>query len=88
MGGKIDGTESEVELPSDETEVAEKKAEDKPANAPTLLPLCEVPDDQQQEIRRAVTAESPYPPSVDTTSGRCSRVRAAALAVCGVDGPA
>ena len=66
-GEKIVRTQREVELPSEETQVAEKKAEPKPANAPTLRRPGEVPDDQQQGPR--VGQPAPYPPSVDTSPG-------------------
>ena len=69
-GEKIVKTQREVELPSEETQVAEKKAEPKPANAPTLRRPGEQADDQPQQPRLGQPA--PYPPSVDTNPGGTS----------------
>ena len=73
-GKKIVRTEKEVDLPSKETEVAEKKDEPKPANAPTLMRPGEQPENAppqpaagrapRPQDRQAPADGSPYP---DTT---------------------
>jgi len=62
-GQKIVRTEKEVELQSQETELAEKKPEQKPANAPTLRRPGEAVENQQGQ---KIPAATPYPPAVDT----------------------
>jgi hypothetical protein len=73
-GQKILRTEKEVDLPSKETEVAEKQSAPKPANAPTLMRPGEQPENAppqpasgrtpRPQDKRAPTDGSPYP---DTT---------------------
>jgi hypothetical protein len=65
-GEKIVRTQREVELPSEETQVADKKPAPKPANAPTLRRPGEQPEDQPQP---RLAQPAPYPPSVDTSPG-------------------
>ena len=58
-GQKIVRTEREVDLQSQETEMAAKKAEPKPANAPTLL----APGEQAEGSSDSRTMpNTPYPP--------------------------
>ncbi len=59
-GQKIVRTEKEVDLPSAETEVAEKKPQEKPANAPTLRRPGEQPENPDP---RGSSSGSTYPPS-------------------------
>jgi hypothetical protein len=59
-GQKIVRTEREVDLPSAETEVATKKGEEKPANAPTLRRPGEQPENPDP---RGSSSGSTYPPS-------------------------
>jgi hypothetical protein len=63
-GQKLVKTEREVDLKSAETEVAEKKAQPKPANAPTLLRPGEQPESKSSQN----APNTPYPPAVDTSS--------------------
>jgi hypothetical protein len=63
-GQKIVRTEKEVDLKSAETEVADKKPEPKPANAPTLRRPGEHPEDTGPTHNRPNTQ---YPPPVSTT---------------------
>ncbi len=62
-GQKIVRTEKEVDLKSNETEVAEKKPEEKPANAPTLRRPGEQPENSQGNNM----PNNPYPPPGNTT---------------------
>jgi hypothetical protein len=62
-GQKIVRTQKEVELPSQETEMAAKKAEQKSANAPSLLRPGEQPEDSKTTRDAPAT---PYPPPVDS----------------------
>lgn len=62
-GQKIVRTQKEVELPSQETQVAEKKDVPKPANAPSLRRPGEKPEDTGGTLSQP----APYPPPVDTT---------------------
>jgi len=65
-GKKIVRTEKEVDLPSAETEVAQKKPAEKPANAPTLRR----PGEQVEgPPSRTTTPTTPYPPPVDNGPG-------------------
>jgi hypothetical protein len=57
-GGKEVRTQREVDLPSDETQVADKQQQPKPANAPTLRRPGEPVDNGPQN-----TLPIPYPPS-------------------------
>jgi hypothetical protein len=59
-GQKIVRTEREVDLPSAETEVAQKKPTEKPANAPTLRRPGEQPE---YPDNRGSSGGSTYPPS-------------------------
>ena len=62
-GEKVVRTQREVDLPSQETEVAQKKDVPKPANAPTLLR----PGEQAEAGPQARdTAATPLPPPVST----------------------
>jgi hypothetical protein len=67
-GQKIVRTKKEVELDSQETEVAQKKDAPKPAEAPTLRRPGEVDDSQQGPIiNRTPGANTPYPQPVPTS---------------------
>jgi hypothetical protein len=69
-GQKIVRTKKEIELQSEETEVAQKKDEPKPTNAPTLRRPGEVDDAQTgPPINRGSTypPNTPLPPPVTTT---------------------
>ena len=57
-GEKIVRTQKEVDLQSEETELAQKKDEPRPANAPTLRRPGEVDDDQQNPRN---VPNTPYP---------------------------
>jgi hypothetical protein len=61
-GQKIVRTEKEVDLKSQETELAAKKTEEKPANAPTLLRPGEQAQDGQDTSKAPPTM---YPPPVN-----------------------
>lgn len=61
-GEKIVRTEKEVDLQSSETELAQKKEEQKPANAPSLLRPGEKSDDSPDAQRMPQTQ---YPPPVN-----------------------
>jgi hypothetical protein len=63
-GQKIVRTEKEVDLKSQETELADKKPEEKPANAPSLLRPGEQADSSNSSADK--TPPSMYPPPVDT----------------------
>ncbi len=63
-GEKIVRTQKEVELPSQETEVAQKKDEPKPTNAPSLLKPGEQPESGQSTRDAPPT---PYPTQPPTT---------------------
>jgi len=63
-GEKIVRTKREVDLPSQETEVAQKKDVAKPANAPTLLRPGEQTESGQQTQN---SGSAPLPPLVNTT---------------------
>ncbi len=63
-GQKVVRTEKEVDLQSAETEVAEKKPQEKPANAPTLRRPGEQPEYPQGTNN---TSPSAYPPPGTTT---------------------
>lgn len=63
-GEKIVRTQREVDLPSAETQVAEKKEQPKPGNAPTLLRPGEKPENAPGQLSQPAS----YPPAVDTTS--------------------
>ena len=65
-GEKIVRTQREVDLSSEEAEVAEKKAEPKPANAPTLRRPGEEPEGQQGT---QLSPTTPYPPPVSGPGG-------------------
>ncbi len=65
-GGKVVRTEREVDLPSEETQVADKKAEPKPANAPTLRRPGEQPEEQQGT---PLSPTTPYPPPGGSNPG-------------------
>ena len=58
-GQKIVRTEKEVDLPSRETELAAKKAEEKPANAPSLLRPGEQADDSSNSQKTAQPVDTP-----------------------------
>jgi hypothetical protein len=60
-GEKIVRTEKEVDLPSAETEVAQKKTQEKPANAPTLRRPGEQPE--YPDPPGSSSGSSTYPPS-------------------------
>jgi hypothetical protein len=62
-GNKIVRTEREVELPSEETQVAAKKQEPKAENAPSLLRPGEKAEDQGTQN----SPSTPYPPAVGTS---------------------
>ncbi len=66
-GQKIVRTEKEVDLKSTETEVADKKPDDKPANGPTLAPTLRRPGEQPEYPQGSNMPNTPYPPAVDTT---------------------
>ena len=66
-GQKIVRTEKEVDLPSAETEVAQKKPHRTPANAPSLRRPGEKPEDQQGT--RTVSPTTPYPPPGGAPTG-------------------
>lgn len=59
-GQKVVRTEKEVDLKSQETEVAQKKEEPQPVNRPTLRRPGEEPDDPQQS--GSTMPNTPYPP--------------------------
>lgn len=65
-GQKIVRTKKEVELDSQETEVAQKKDEPKPANAPTLRRPGEVDDSQTGPPVTRSPSSNPYPSPVGT----------------------
>ena len=72
-GEKIVRTEKEVDLKSAETQVADKKPDDKPANAPTLRRAGRA----AENIRRAVTCRhTPYPPPSTRDAYRFARAAA------------
>lgn len=58
-GQKIVRTQKEVDLPSQETEVAAKKTEEKPANAPSLLRPGEQADDSPNDQKTAQPTDTP-----------------------------
>lgn len=62
-GQKLVRTEREVDLPSEETQVATKKEEPKPTNAPTLRRPGEQPEDQSAQ------PPLPYPPPTNGSPG-------------------
>jgi len=66
-GQKIVRTKKEIELNSQETEVAQKKDEPKPANAPTLRRPGEVDDSQTGPRINRNPSSTPYPSPVGTT---------------------
>lgn len=68
-GDKIVRTQREVDLPSQETQVADKNqpSPPKPRDAPTLRRPGEKPDDQQGQPTLSQPAQ--YPPAVDTAPG-------------------
>jgi hypothetical protein len=63
-GEKIVRTQREFELASQETEVADKKATPKPANAPTLRRPGEQPEDQGTQGKQS-SQPAVYPPAAD-----------------------
>ena len=63
-GEKVVRTQKEVDLSSEETQVADKKPEPKPANAPTLRRPGEQPEDQGQ-----ISSPPVYPPAAGGPPG-------------------
>ena len=64
-GEKVVRTQREVELPSEETQVAEKKEQPKPANAPSLMR----PGEQPENAPAQTSQPASYPPpTLDPTN--------------------